>query len=136
MCKVTHRQVTFWWFYLSLPFQWEATARLDFLWRLQAQQEVEDMRELREHNECLLHNILPLHVARHFLDRSKNDEVQRTASSYTVFFNDVAFIAFIRGAQQYKENNSYIKNTELQIKGSIPKPLNLMLWWMFQSVIY
>uniref|UniRef100_A0A3Q3DDC0 adenylate cyclase n=1 Tax=Hippocampus comes TaxID=109280 RepID=A0A3Q3DDC0_HIPCM len=54
--------------------QWEATARQDFLWRLQAQQEVEDMRELREHNECLLHNILPVHVARHFLDRSKNDE--------------------------------------------------------------
>lgn len=34
------------------------------------------MRELREHNECLLHNILPMHVARHFLDRSKNDEVR------------------------------------------------------------
>ncbi|TNN68649.1 Adenylate cyclase type 8 [Liparis tanakae] len=58
--------------------QWEATARLDFLWRLQAQQEVEDMRELREHNMCLLHNILPVHVARHFLDRSKNDEVKKT----------------------------------------------------------
>lgn len=58
--------------------QWEATARLDFLWRLQAQQEVEDMRELREHNECLLHNILPVHVARHFLDRSKNDVVPKT----------------------------------------------------------
>lgn len=57
--------------------KWEATARLDFLWRLQAQQEVEDMRELREHNECLLYNILPVHVARHFLDRSKNDEVRR-----------------------------------------------------------
>lgn len=56
--------------------KWEATARLDFLWRLQAQQEVEDMRELREHNECLLYNILPVHVARHFLDRSKNDEVK------------------------------------------------------------
>ncbi|KAM4529157.1 adenylate cyclase type 8 [Fundulus diaphanus] len=54
--------------------QWEATARLDFLWRLQAQQEVEDMRELREHNECLLHNILPLHVAQHFLERSRHDE--------------------------------------------------------------
>uniref|UniRef100_A0AAV2KFY8 adenylate cyclase n=1 Tax=Knipowitschia caucasica TaxID=637954 RepID=A0AAV2KFY8_KNICA len=54
--------------------QWEATARLDFLWRLQAQQEVQDMKELREHNESLLYNILPVHVARHFLDRSKNDE--------------------------------------------------------------
>lgn len=59
----------------SFAFQWEATARLDFLWRLQAQQEVEEMGELREHNESLLHNILPLHVARHFLDRSKHDEV-------------------------------------------------------------
>ncbi|KAI5090825.1 adenylate cyclase type 8, partial [Silurus meridionalis] len=61
--------------------QWEATARLDFLWRLQAQQEVEDMRELREHNECLLHNILPAHVARHFLDRKKNDD-ELYAQSY------------------------------------------------------
>lgn len=58
--------------------QWEATARLDFLWRLQAQQEVADMRELREHNECLLYNILPVHVAQHFLDRSKHDEVAET----------------------------------------------------------
>lgn len=73
-------------------YQWEATARLDFLWRLQAQQEVEDMRELREHNECLLHNILPMHVARHFLDRSKNDEVQRGV--YLVF----ALITLIKGS--------------------------------------
>ncbi|KAK6297522.1 hypothetical protein J4Q44_G00321050 [Coregonus suidteri] len=54
--------------------QWEATARLDFLWRLQAQQEVEDMRELREHNGYLLNNILPSHVARHFLERGRNNE--------------------------------------------------------------
>ncbi|KPP59118.1 adenylate cyclase type 8-like, partial [Scleropages formosus] len=52
----------------------EATTRLDFLWRLQARQEVEDMKELREHNECLLHNILPAHVAQHFLERDKNNE--------------------------------------------------------------
>uniref|UniRef100_A0A8C4F191 Adenylate cyclase type 8 n=1 Tax=Dicentrarchus labrax TaxID=13489 RepID=A0A8C4F191_DICLA len=52
----------------------EATARLDFLWRLQARKEVEDMRELREHNECLLLNILPAHVAQHFLDRDRHDE--------------------------------------------------------------
>ncbi|XP_035533834.1 adenylate cyclase type 8-like [Morone saxatilis] len=52
----------------------EATARLDFLWRLQARKEVEDMRELREHNECLLLNILPAHVAQHFLERDRHDE--------------------------------------------------------------
>ncbi|KTF92731.1 hypothetical protein cypCar_00014635 [Cyprinus carpio] len=54
--------------------QLETTARLDFLWRLQARQEVEDMKELREHNECLLYNILPAHVARHFLERDRNNE--------------------------------------------------------------
>uniref|UniRef100_A0A8B9RDW3 adenylate cyclase n=1 Tax=Astyanax mexicanus TaxID=7994 RepID=A0A8B9RDW3_ASTMX len=54
--------------------QLETTARLDFLWRLQARQEVEDMKELREHNECLLYNILPAHVAKHFLQRDRNDE--------------------------------------------------------------
>uniref|UniRef100_A0A671R8T6 adenylate cyclase n=1 Tax=Sinocyclocheilus anshuiensis TaxID=1608454 RepID=A0A671R8T6_9TELE len=54
--------------------QLENTARLDFLWRLQARQEVEDMKELREHNECLLYNILPAHVARHFLERDRNNE--------------------------------------------------------------
>ena len=62
-------------YWLHLVPQWEATTRLDFLWRLQAQQEVEDMRELREHNECLLHNILPAHVVRHFLERNRHDEV-------------------------------------------------------------
>ena len=56
----------------------EATARLDFLWRLQARKEVEDMKELREHNECLLLNILPAHVAHHFLERDRNDEVPAT----------------------------------------------------------
>ncbi|KAI9544151.1 hypothetical protein NQZ68_005201 [Dissostichus eleginoides] len=79
--------------------QWEATARLDFLWRLQAQKEVEDMRELREHNECLLHNILPVHVARHFLDRSKNDE-----ELYSQSYGEVGVMfASIAGFNEYFE---------------------------------
>ncbi|KAF0023543.1 adenylate cyclase type 8 isoform X2 [Scophthalmus maximus] len=79
--------------------QWEATARLDFLWRLQAQQEVEDMRELREHNECLLHNILPVHVARHFLDRSKND-----VELYSQSYDEVGVMfASIAGFNEYFE---------------------------------
>ncbi|CAN9507448.1 unnamed protein product [Ophioblennius macclurei] len=79
--------------------QWEATARLDFLWRLQAQREVEDMRELREHNECLLNNILPMHVARHFLDRSKNDE-----EVYSQSYEEVGVMfASIAGFNEYFE---------------------------------
>ncbi|KAL7871564.1 hypothetical protein SRHO_G00065470 [Serrasalmus rhombeus] len=79
--------------------QWEATARLDFLWRLQAQQEVEDMRELREHNECLLHNILPAHVTRHFLDRNKNDD-----ELYAQSYDEVGVMfASIAGFNDYYE---------------------------------
>ncbi|XP_043965362.1 adenylate cyclase type 8 [Gambusia affinis] len=61
--------------------QLEAMARLDFLWRLQAGKEVEDMKEQREHNECLLLNILPSHVAQHFLERDTNNE-ELYAQSY------------------------------------------------------
>uniref|UniRef100_A0A669CMG9 Adenylate cyclase type 8 n=1 Tax=Oreochromis niloticus TaxID=8128 RepID=A0A669CMG9_ORENI len=79
--------------------QWEATARLDFLWRLQAQQEVADMRELREHNECLLYNILPVHVAQHFLDRSKHDE-----DLYSQSYDEVGVMfASIAGFDEYFE---------------------------------
>uniref|UniRef100_A0A3Q2G589 adenylate cyclase n=1 Tax=Cyprinodon variegatus TaxID=28743 RepID=A0A3Q2G589_CYPVA len=80
-------------------FQWEATARLDFLWRLQAQQEVEDMRELREHNECLLHNILPLHVVQHFLERSRHDE-----DLYSQSYDEVGVMfASVAGFDEYFE---------------------------------
>uniref|UniRef100_A0A3Q1JJD1 adenylate cyclase n=1 Tax=Anabas testudineus TaxID=64144 RepID=A0A3Q1JJD1_ANATE len=83
--------------------QWEATARLDFLWRLQAQQEVEDMKELREHNECLLHNILPVHVARHFLDRSKTDE-----DLYSQSYDEVGVMfASIAGFDEYFEEKEF-----------------------------
>lgn len=79
--------------------QWEATARLDFLWRLQAQQEVQEMKELREHNESLLYNILPLHVARHFLERSKNDE-----ELYSQSYDEVGVMfASIAGFDEYFE---------------------------------
>ncbi|XP_069786705.1 adenylate cyclase type 8-like isoform X2 [Narcine bancroftii] len=54
--------------------QIEATARLDFLWRLLAKREMKEMAELRQHNENLLYNILPQHVAEHFLNRDPDDE--------------------------------------------------------------
>lgn len=50
----------------------EVTSRLDFLWRQQAERELNDMIESRHNNMQLLKNILPDHVAHHFLtaDRS------------------------------------------------------------------
>uniref|UniRef100_A0A3Q1H117 Adenylate cyclase type 8 n=1 Tax=Acanthochromis polyacanthus TaxID=80966 RepID=A0A3Q1H117_9TELE len=55
-------------------FQLEYTARLDFLWRVQAKEEINEMKELREHNENMLRNILPSHVARHFLEKDRDNE--------------------------------------------------------------
>ncbi|XP_015821388.1 adenylate cyclase type 5 isoform X1 [Nothobranchius furzeri] len=56
--------------------QVESTARLDFLWKLQATEEKEEMEELQAYNRRLLHNILPKDVAAHFLQQERrNDEL-------------------------------------------------------------
>ncbi|XP_055297190.1 adenylate cyclase type 6 isoform X2 [Sitodiplosis mosellana] len=54
--------------------QTEATYRLDFIWKLQATEEKEEMEHLQAYNRKLLENILPVHVAEHFLSREKNIE--------------------------------------------------------------
>ncbi|UYV81742.1 acy-4, partial [Cordylochernes scorpioides] len=55
---------------LTRGVQMETTARLDLLWKNQAETDLRDMRDLRTHNTQLLHNILPEHVARYFLERT------------------------------------------------------------------
>lgn len=52
--------------------QTEITRRLDFIWKLQATEEKEDMENLQAYNRSLIGNILPVHVADHFLRRDKN----------------------------------------------------------------
>ncbi|XP_022913545.2 adenylate cyclase type 5 isoform X1 [Onthophagus taurus] len=54
--------------------QTEATYRLDFVWKLQATEEKEDMEHLEAYNRKLLDNILPAHVAEHFLNSDKNND--------------------------------------------------------------
>jgi adenylate cyclase 8 len=52
----------------------EVTSRLDFLWKQQAERELNDMQETRHTNTQLLKNILPDHVAKHFLSNDRNSE--------------------------------------------------------------
>lgn len=59
----------------------EITSRLDFLWKQVAERELQDMTETRQNNSQLLRNILPDHVASHFLARDRQTEV-----SYWFFF--------------------------------------------------
>lgn len=56
----------------------EWTARLDFLWQLQASQEKKEMDVLQESNKRILHNLLPAHVAAHFLDNQFRSNMVRT----------------------------------------------------------
>lgn len=53
----------------------EVTSRLDFLWKQQAERELSDMIESRHNNMQLLKNILPDHVAKHFLSQETPAEV-------------------------------------------------------------
>lgn len=52
----------------------EITSRLDFLWKQQAEKELADMEETRHNNTQLLKNILPDHVAQHFLSAERQPD--------------------------------------------------------------
>lgn len=66
------------------------TCRLDFLWKLQATEEKEEMEHLKAYNQKLLANILPEHVAAHFLSTVNSDV--RTLTIYLYKRNHINFI--------------------------------------------
>jgi hypothetical protein len=45
---------------------------LDFLWKQRAKLEIEKTRKIHQDNNQLLHNILPIHVAKYFLKQDRN----------------------------------------------------------------
>lgn len=53
----------------------EVTSRLDFLWKLQAETDLQEMRETQRTNRCLLKHILPDHVVDHFLSKERCPDV-------------------------------------------------------------
>jgi len=71
--------------------QTEATYRLDFLWKLQATEEKEEMEHLQAYNKKLLSNILPVHVADHFLniDKNNDDLYHEQCSSVCIIFASI-----------------------------------------------
>ena len=58
--------------------QVEIASSLDFLWKQQAKKELEEMSEMRRHTNQLLQNILPIHVAKYFLEQDRQAEVNRS----------------------------------------------------------
>ncbi|XP_037869351.1 Ca(2+)/calmodulin-responsive adenylate cyclase isoform X3 [Bombyx mori] len=62
--------------------QTEWTARLDFLWQVQARDEKRDMDALQASNRRILFNLLPAHVATHFLDNQFRTNMDLYHQSY------------------------------------------------------
>lgn len=56
----------------------EKLARTLFLWKIDVHDQKERVYEMRRWNEALVTNMLPEHVARHFLGSKKRDEVRST----------------------------------------------------------
>ncbi|XP_076361646.1 adenylate cyclase 1-like [Tachypleus tridentatus] len=60
----------------------EWTARLDFLWNAQANEEKVEMNQLQNNNRRILFNLLPSHVAMHFLDNQFKNNMELYHQSY------------------------------------------------------
>ncbi|XP_072175471.1 adenylate cyclase type 3-like [Diadema setosum] len=60
----------------------EVTSRLLFYWKTEAKEQKEEVGRMRVKNENLVLNIMPEHVAKHFLGSRKSDE-ELYAQSYT-----------------------------------------------------
>ncbi|KAG0726896.1 Adenylate cyclase type 6 [Chionoecetes opilio] len=71
--------------------QTEATSRLDFLWKLQAHSEKEETEHLQAYNRKLISNILPEHVAIHFLsvDRAADELYHEECESVCILFASI-----------------------------------------------
>ena len=67
------------------PRRWqvEKLARTLFLWKIEVHEQKEKVYEMRRWNEALVINMLPEHVARHFLGSKKRDEVKGRRGSPT-----------------------------------------------------
>lgn len=65
----------------TLPLsQVERQSRKLFLWKIEIHDQKERVYEMRTYNEALVINMLPEHVAKHFLGSKKRDEVQGSRS--------------------------------------------------------
>lgn len=63
-----------------LCVQLEVQSRKLFLWKIGVHDQKEKVFEMRRCNEALVTNMLPEHVAKHFLGTKKRDEVNFSVS--------------------------------------------------------
>ncbi|XP_050427048.1 Ca(2+)/calmodulin-responsive adenylate cyclase isoform X2 [Adelges cooleyi] len=69
--------------------QVEWTTRLDFLWKVQAKEEKKEMEVLQNSNRRILFNLLPGHVAAHFLENQFKNNIHGIHDLYHHSYNKV-----------------------------------------------
>lgn len=70
--------------YFVAVFQVERQSRKLFLWKIAVHDQKEKVYEMRTYNEALVINMLPEHVAKHFLGSKKRDEVRGRHSFFII----------------------------------------------------
>lgn len=65
----------------------ELAARTDFLWRAKLKVEQEEVETMRGINKILLENILPAHVAEHFLQEQALQVRRKQIDSIIIIYN-------------------------------------------------
>lgn len=63
-------------------FQMEQVARVLFLWRCEVEEQRDFAEDMRRRNEALVYNILPPHVAAHFMGNRKRQHDELYSQSY------------------------------------------------------
>lgn len=66
----------------SVSLQMEQVARVLFLWRSEVDEQRECAADMRRRNEALVYNILPEHVAEHFMGNRKRQHDELYSQSY------------------------------------------------------
>lgn len=56
--------------------------RLIFMWKIQASEQKEKASDMRRRNEALVYNVLPVHVAEHFMGNKKRSYDELYSQSY------------------------------------------------------
>lgn len=84
-----------------LDRQTESTTRADFLWRNKLRVEQDEVETMGSINKILLENILPAHVAQHFLNNSRHSELYHERYSNVA----VMFASIPNYKEFYDEND-------------------------------
>lgn len=85
MLKISVLLVAFVVLFHVLDRQIEFTTRTDFLWKAKLKVEQEEVETMRGINKILLENILPAHVAEHFLATRSSSQVGRDDLEHSRF---------------------------------------------------